>query len=126
MLRAKRLHQTLSLISTPPIHHTYLLTSTGDLLSIASLDESELGENVESVDVKSLVAAGMVVAAKSDDDWTGSTGSLGPRIFCINPVLSKKFLVCCLSLPNADPSLVKSRLDQLTGHLEESLSTLKT
>ncbi|GMH91734.1 hypothetical protein TrVE_jg2852 [Triparma verrucosa] len=121
MLRAKRLHSTLSLISTPPIHHTYLLTSSGDLLSISSY-----AGPAPSVSIKSLVAAGMVVAAQSPETWKGSTGSLGDRTFCINPVLGGKFLVCCISLPDADAGVVKRRLDQLTVHLEESLSTLKT
>ena len=65
MLRARRLHSTLSQITTDPIAATILLTSQGTLLCKAMTNDCDF-------DIKAMVAIGIVVAESEGEGWQGS------------------------------------------------------
>ena len=68
MLRARRLHSTLSQITTDPIAATILLTSQGTLLCKAMTNDCDF-------DIKAMVAIGIVVAESE-----GELGLLDPLL----------------------------------------------
>jgi len=76
MLRAKRLHTNLSLITNPPISATVLLTATGNILSKNLIPDTTL-------DQKAIAAVGFVVAEGESEGWVGSVGVRGDRVWGI-------------------------------------------
>eukprot|EP00520_Triparma_pacifica_P019743 CAMPEP_0118654910 /NCGR_PEP_ID=MMETSP0785-20121206/12641_1 /TAXON_ID=91992 /ORGANISM="Bolidomonas pacifica, Strain CCMP 1866" /LENGTH=128 /DNA_ID=CAMNT_0006547601 /DNA_START=180 /DNA_END=563 /DNA_ORIENTATION=- len=128
MLRAKRLHSNLSLITNAPIEATILLTSTGNLLCKNLTPTTQ-------IDIKAMAAVGVVVADGEADGWIGSVGLRGDRVWGFRNVLNGRYYLVCVSsqVENSAESpevvadiesKIESRMTSLSKYLDEALAGL--